>query len=529
MTFAVKEINQRQDLLPNLSLGYHIRDSFDEIPLSIKGSLVLVNGQPETGRGASCTDVHRQPSPVIVGDAASGVSMAVLRTLTSFSVPVVSYFSSCSCLSNKKEFPTFMRTMPNDQFQIKALARLVHYFKWTWVGLIGVESDYAHFAIQLFLKESARYNVCPAYVHIYPIVLTEEALRELTNTIQASTATVIVSFSAETDMRTVLKECRRQNITHVQWIASEAWATSQSIWGDYSDILQGTLGFAIRKGEIPNLGNYLRGLNTSTVQASDFLTEFWEETFNCRVNGSLNTHIHKEEVQKRGPCSGRESLDNVYTSYADVTQLRVSYNVYKAVYLIAHALHDMSTCVPGQGPFQNGTCGSLNPLLPWQLLSYMKRTNFTTLGEDVRFDENGDPIASYDLMNWHTTNDGSLQLIRVGFYDASLGEDRDLVINESVIVWHRGNKYLYVSIGVFLPICVIMAHHACLLTFWFLLNLPMWCWSANKDQCIYQGEEGTQSFYQDGDVILGGLFPLHYSPVSAAWSFQSKPAQTEYK
>ncbi|KAL7870290.1 hypothetical protein SRHO_G00077870 [Serrasalmus rhombeus] len=485
MTFAVKEINQRQDLLPNLSLGYHIRDSFDEIPLSIKGSLVLVNGQPETGRGASCTDVRRQPSPVIVGDAASGVSMAVLRTLTSFSVPVVSYFSSCSCLSNKKDFPTFMRTMPSDQFQIKALARLVHYFQWTWVGVIGVESDYARFAIQLFLKESARYNVCPAYVHIYPIVLTEEALRELVNTIRASTATVIVSFSAETDMRTVLKECRRQNITHVQWIASEAWATSKSLWGDYSDILQGTLGFAIRKGEIPNLGNYLRGLNTSTVQASDFLTEFWEETFNCQVNGSLNIHIHKEDAQKRGPCSGRESLDNVYTSYADVTQLR--------------------------------------------LLSYMKRTNFTTLGEDVRFDENGDPIASYDLMNWHTTKDGSLQLIRVGFYDASLREDRDLVINESVIVWHRGNKYLYVSIGVFLPICVGMAHHARLLTFWLLLKLPMWCWSTNKDECIYQGEEGTQSFYQDGDVILGGLFPLHYSPVSAVWPFQSKPAQTEYK
>ncbi|KAL7870289.1 hypothetical protein SRHO_G00077860 [Serrasalmus rhombeus] len=440
MTFAVMEINQRQDLLPNLSLGYHIRDSCDDIPVSVKGSLLLVNGQPDTGRGASCTNVGRQPSPVIVGDAASGVSMAVLRTLGSFTVPLVSYFASCSCLSNKKDFPTFMRTMPSDQFQIKALARLVHYFQWTWVGVIGVESDYARFAIQLFLKESAKYNVCPAYVHFYPVALTREALKELMDTIQTATATVILNFSGESELQTILKECRRQNITHMQWIASEAWATAKALWGDYSNILQGTLGFAIRKGEIPNLGNYLRGLNTSTVQASDFLTEFWEETFNCQVNGSLNTHIHKEDAQKRGPCSGRESLDNVYTSYADVTQLRVSYNVYKAVYLIAHALHEMSTCVPGQGPFQNGTCGSLNPFLPWQLLSYMKRTNFTTLGEDVRFDENGDPIASYDLMNWQVANDGSLQLAKVGFYDASLREDRDLVINESVIMWHRGNK-----------------------------------------------------------------------------------------
>uniref|UniRef100_A0A3B4CM98 G-protein coupled receptors family 3 profile domain-containing protein n=1 Tax=Pygocentrus nattereri TaxID=42514 RepID=A0A3B4CM98_PYGNA len=380
MTFAVMEINQRQDLLPNLSLGYHIRDSCDDIPVSVKGSLLLVNGQPDTGRGAML------------------ISLLTLSFIISLQV---SYFASCSCLSNKKDFPTFMRTMPSDQFQIKALARLVHYFQWTWVGVIGVESDYARFAIQLFLKESAKYNVCPAYVHFYPVALTREALKELMDTIQTSTATVILNFSGESELQTILKECRQQNITHMQWIASEAWATAKALWGDYSNILQGTLGF---------------------------------------VNGSLNTHIHKEEAQKRGPCSGRESLDNVYTSYADVTQLRVSYNVYKAVYLIAHALHEMSTCVPGQGPFQNRTCGSLNPFLPWQLLSYMKRTNFTTLGEDVRFDENGDPIASYDLMNWQVANDGSLQLAKVGFYDASLREDRDLVINESVIMWHRGNK-----------------------------------------------------------------------------------------
>lgn len=89
MTFAVAEINQRQDLLPNLTLGYHIRDSCDDIPVSIKNSLLLVNGQPDTARGSGCADVIRRPSPVIVGDAASGISMAVLRTLSSFSIPLV--------------------------------------------------------------------------------------------------------------------------------------------------------------------------------------------------------------------------------------------------------------------------------------------------------------------------------------------------------------------------------------------------------------------------------------------------------
>lgn len=260
-----------------------------------------------------------------------------------------------------------MRTMPSDEFQIKALAKLVHYFQWTWVGVIGVESDYARFAIQLFLKESVRYHVCPAYVHFYPVTLTTEAVQVLMSVIKASTATVILNFSGESELQTILRECRRQNITHLQWIASEAWATSQALFSEFHDLLWGTLGFAIRKGEIPSLGKYLREMNASTVQTSYFLTEFWEKTFNCRINGSLNTHVHTQEDQNRAACSGRESLENVYSTFTDVSELRVSYNVYKAVYLIAHALHDMSTCVPGQGHFQNGTCGSLNPLLPWQV------------------------------------------------------------------------------------------------------------------------------------------------------------------
>nr|XP_021328978.1 extracellular calcium-sensing receptor isoform X1 [Danio rerio] len=437
MIFAVREINQRQDLLPNLSLGYHIRDSGDDIPVSVKRSLLLVNGQPEKGSGQSCEDIQMQPSSVIVGDAASGVSMTVLRTLGSFKIPLVSYFASCSCLSNKREFPAFMRTMPSDLFQIKALVKLINYFQWTWVGLIGVNSDYAHFAIQLFLKESEQFNICPAYVHFYPVVLMEDALEELVNILKASSATVIINFSGESELHSILKECRRQNVTHLQWIASEAWATSKSLWEEFGDLLKGTLGFAIHRADIPHLGSYLKEIRPQT---SHFLSEFWEETFRCRLNGSLNTHAHGEQAQNWPACNGSENLDNVYTTYSDVSQLRVSYNVYKAVYLIAHALHDMSTCVPGKGPFQNGTCGSLYQIQPWQLLYYMKQANFTILGEEVRFDENGDPIASYDLMNWQRGSDSSLQLVRVGFYDASLEDDKDLVVEESVIMWHRAEK-----------------------------------------------------------------------------------------
>ncbi|XP_034723380.1 extracellular calcium-sensing receptor-like, partial [Etheostoma cragini] len=124
----------------------------------------------------------------------------------------------------------------------------------------------------------------------------------------------------------------------------------------------------------------------------------------------------------------------------DVTQLRVSYNVYKAVYLVAHALHDMSNCIDRQGPFPKGTCADPKNVKPWQLLHYMKRANFSALGEKVIFDQNGDPIAYYDLMNWQRMPDGSLNLVKVGFYDASSPPGRSLVINDSEIQWPVGKQ-----------------------------------------------------------------------------------------
>ncbi|XP_047450694.1 uncharacterized protein LOC125013836 [Mugil cephalus] len=456
MTFAIKEINQRGDLLPQLKLGFHIRDSCNDIPVSLRASFLLVNGQPERGlktqsvdgdnslekNYSGCAAVNRTVSRVIIGDASSGVCMNLLRSLGSFHIPLVSYFASCSCLSNQKEFPSFMRTMPSDAFQIRALAQLVKYFGWTWVGIIGVESDYASFAIQLFLRESVRYGVCTAYAHLYPMVLSQEALDDLLEVIQTASSKVIINFSSESEMKSILREIQRRNITGLQWIASEAWSTASSLWENSGNLLKGTLGFAIQRTDtIPGLKQHLTSLTPSTIHESAFLAEFWEETFKCRLNGSVNSHSHGDESYfDRPPCNGKEDLDDVYSPYSDMTQLRVSYNVYKAVYLVAHALHDMSNCKVGKGPFANQTCADPKNFKPWQLIHYMKQANFSALGERVNFDQNGDPIAYYDLVNWQTRPDGSLQLVKVGFFDASMPTEHSLVINDSRIQWPVGKQ-----------------------------------------------------------------------------------------
>lgn len=105
----------------------------------------------------------------------------------------------------------------------------------------------------------------------------------------------------------------------------------------------------------------------------------------------------------------------------------------------------------------------------------MKHANFSALGENVRFDHSGDPVAYYDLVNWQRSPDGSLRLTKVGFYDASSPAGHSLIINDSVIQWPVGKQVccLQTSLRPCSPLRVLFALMINAFTSLFLLMSDM--------------------------------------------------------
>ena len=64
-------------------------------------------------------------------------------------------------------------------------------------------------------------------------------------------------------------------------------------------------------------------------------------------------------------CTGDEDL--AQTPLLDLSDLKIEFNVYKAVYALAHAIHDMLRCVPGRGPFAGNSCASMQTIQQWQV------------------------------------------------------------------------------------------------------------------------------------------------------------------
>ncbi|KAG8542058.1 hypothetical protein GDO81_027568 [Engystomops pustulosus] len=355
--------------------------------------------------------------------------MLLAHILGLYRYPQVSHFSTSSLLSDRIQFRSFFRTVPSDAFQSRGLAQLVLHFGWTWIGLVAIDNDYGQQGIQMIKRDILKAGACVAFTETIISSQQDRNAPNIARVVKDSTATAVVIFSTDIDLVYLLDEMLRQNVTGKVWIASEAWATSAFLSvSKYSRLLYGTIGFALHSGSMPGFGGFLNRINPSMLIGNQWIKIFWEEVFSCKFQVPSNSSIKK--------CSGQESLENIRNSYNDISSLRVTYNIYTAVYVIAKALDDLGKCKKGYGPFTNGLCADIDSFEPWQLLHYMKKLRLTmSSGRQLFFNENGDPPAAYDIVNWQLSPGGQLRQVKVGSYDTSITSGNVFSINASHIEW----------------------------------------------------------------------------------------------
>ncbi|XP_073710062.1 extracellular calcium-sensing receptor [Misgurnus anguillicaudatus] len=280
MMFAIDEINRDEFLLPNISLGYKIIDSCASPTNVLRAALTLVREQDKEETTPQC----HLPMTALVAESGSSQSLAVAGTLGPFRVPMVSYFSTCACLSDRSKYPSFFRTIPSDYYQAKALASLVQRHEWTWIGALQSDNDYGRNGISAFTKEVEKMGVCIAFVGTILRTYPPSKINEVVELIKQSTVKVILAFVPEGDLYPLMKEVVRQNITGIQWIASEAWVTAaRPSTPEMFKSFGGTVGFVVRKMAIPKLGPFLKNISPYSTSQSAFVSDFWETMVNDRL------------------------------------------------------------------------------------------------------------------------------------------------------------------------------------------------------------------------------------------------------
>ncbi|KAM3875155.1 extracellular calcium-sensing receptor-like [Diretmus argenteus] len=431
MVFAIEEINNSTELLPGVRLGYRIHDSCASVPVAVQAAFQLTNGvQPAFDTGETCSQSGTVTA--VVGESGSTPSISTSRIIGPFDIPQVSHYATCACLSDKQQYPTFFRTIPSDRFQALALAKLVKHFGWTWIGAVRSDSDYGNNGMAAFLHAARKEGICVEYSESFYRTHPRSRFQRVADVIRGSTAMVVVAFVSSGDIRLLLEELGRRPSPPRQWVGSEAWVTDPNLLR--FSFCAGTIGVGIPQSVIPGLREFLLDLSPAKVAGSQVLTEFWESAFNCRLGRSADG---AEETV----CDGTEDMQKLQSPYTDTSQLRITNMVYKAVYAIAHAMHNVMCPERNSAP----QCDRFTKIEPTQVLGQLKRVNFSRNGYQVSFDANGDPLALYELVNWQRSESGSTEIVTVGYYDASLPAGQEFQTNRN-LTWAQGGTQVPVSV-----------------------------------------------------------------------------------
>ncbi|XP_073402835.1 extracellular calcium-sensing receptor-like [Dendrobates tinctorius] len=439
--FTLQEINGNPDLLPNITLGYHVLDSCAIFSREAEGTFWMISGKNHAVPNYRC-----QENPIfagVLGHSVSTYSILMAHVLGLYRYPQISHFSTSALLSNRAMFPSFFRTVPSDDFQSKGLAQMLLHFGWTWVGLVGVGNDYGHQGIQIIKQEILSAGACIAFTEFMLLYRDDRNTPHITRVIKASTATAVVVFSTGSCFIPLINEMVRQKVTGKVFVASDGWSSSATLMmtETYSTLLSGSIGFAFHSSTMPGFNDYLRNVDPLNNPDGTVAKVLWENIFGCKFIDSPDNGTNTKL------CIGNESLQAVNNAYTDAANLRVPLNIYTSIHMIAQSLHELQMCKQGKGPFYGGQCADILTFKPWQLTHYIQNVHVKlSNGREVFFDRNGDIPALYDIVNWQLGSDGVMKNVKVGGYDTAATDGKVFNIDANGVIWPSGNHQVPTSI-----------------------------------------------------------------------------------
>ncbi|XP_073467260.1 vomeronasal type-2 receptor 26-like [Aquarana catesbeiana] len=156
--FAIDEINRSPDILPNITLGYHVYDSCGHVNKAIKDVLQILTGHTKEAPNYSC--MEQGVLAGFIGEPNSDTTLQMAQLLNLYGYTQISYGARDTLLSDRKMYPNFFRTVPDDEMQYVAIAKLLERLKWNWVGILTSDDEYGEREIRQLSKHLSNHGIC---------------------------------------------------------------------------------------------------------------------------------------------------------------------------------------------------------------------------------------------------------------------------------------------------------------------------------------------------------------------------------
>ncbi|CAF0831411.1 unnamed protein product [Didymodactylos carnosus] len=391
--WILDQINANQSILPNITLGYQIRDSCWYAPVALEQTIEFIGNSVLADNG----QVTKSRLAAIIGPGDSSITMQVHNILQLFEMPQIGYSATAKQLSNKEKFKYFMRVIASDTQQAQAIVDIIRQFKWSYVVTIGTEGDYGRGGVEA-IRRLLHNDVCIGADMTMPIGANVTVAKQLIKQIvrKAPRAQVLVCFCLDHSIRPLLQGLKDLNYTQrFVILGSDAWADRLNVIPNNTEsVALGAITIKARSLRVPGFEKYFRSLHVHTNKRNVWFQEYWQQKFDCKFKDSDSSKFNRF-------CQpDQESLAKV--PYNEDPKLAFVIN---SILAVVHGLDKMHKQVCNG---TNGLCRAMARMDSSLLMQYLRSSRFIGItGEEVFFDANGDGPGRYDILNLQGTVTGS--------------------------------------------------------------------------------------------------------------------------
>ena len=435
ITFAIERINKDPELLPNVTLGFDIRDYCDTPVLAMKiaNDFVksnylneLLEGQGDKKFRSKLTinmDYLTAPISAVIGTEDSSSTTLVSSLLNVAAIPTISPFATSEELSSPY-FNSFFRTIPPDGQQAKAMVDIIEYYQWKYIAAVAVDHSYGRYGLRALEREAYdRKTFCIAFSEYITRSGYKGKITSIVRKLKdAENIKVVILWSNYEPAKRFLEEATAQGLEGRTFLISEAIAfINPDVLEKNAVILKGAIGIRPYLFTDNLFEDYLRGitLNKTRESANPWWKEFWTSHLNC-------------SSMSEGACLNPAKIDD--RAFAKLHNAFIPY-LTDAVYALAHALDSLLKCKkPGGGPLVSGYCPEQNANVTSEaMLLKLRKVSFQGITGQVQFTESGDPtFSSYDIVNFQKQAE-NYENVKVGTWTG--GTRINLTINDKRIQW----------------------------------------------------------------------------------------------
>lgn len=365
---AVDEINNSTDFLPNVTLALVVRDTHFSTDVATQQAVDL------------CIN-HEPPIVGFIGNLFSSSAVYEAQVAAIFNKVSIGYGSTSPSLSDGSRYPTYARTCPPDSFQGMCLADLVARMGWQHVNTLSTVDDYGSKCIEAFHNSASKLGI---KVGVHRTFLESEyndldVLRTHAESLRDSGVNIFVVCLVSSNSENILNAADDVGLLEPghAWVGSDGLVNPSML------------------AEVPSLrkAHFLGSIPALSYGNPE--SEQWQR-FVSHWNGIITSGKYYTGGWTEPPTYG-------------------TYN-YDAVYSLARSLE--IALERALDPRSDGV----------ELAAILKSIEFEGVTGHVSFNENGDRLGGYDIINTVEDADGiNFDPRIVGSWRLSADESGDLI------------------------------------------------------------------------------------------------------